>query len=183
MRCAAAHPDRRALIACTAALALAVSPTAVVADSLGRLFSTPELRAELDRVRDDPTFGQVEEAPPAPAPVMPAPAPGPVVDQVTVNGIVIRSSGQNASWINGTSIPAGDSTREGIRVQAEATGGGSVRLILPSGENTVQLKPGQKIDVLTGGVLEPYQRETDEDAPGLFEPLDSPLLDDPTRAQ
>ena len=95
---------------------------------------------------------------------------GPLVEQVTINGIVLRSSGNNYSWINGDNIRSGDATPEGIRVETrQLSGGGTIRLVLPSGLDTVQLKPGQKIDVMTGSVLEPYEQRPAERAVKLFE--------------
>ena len=55
--------------------------------------------------------------------------------------------------------------------------GGTIRLVLPSGLDTVQLKPGQKIDVLTGSVLEPYEQRPAERAVKLFEDDPEPARD------
>ncbi|MGB8434644.1 MAG: hypothetical protein WCE38_10325 [Burkholderiales bacterium] len=75
--------DRYAVL--VAALLLAV-PSAHAADaSLGRLFYTPQQRAELDRKR---ATNAVETE------VV-------VESLVTVNGRVIRSSGKTTTWING----------------------------------------------------------------------------------
>jgi len=143
------------------------------AQTLGRLFTTPEERAELDEIRNNPDI----EEPTAPQMVVaPEQGPtGPTVEHVTINGIVLRSSGQNYSWINGDNIRGGDATREGIRVETRRlTSGGTVRLVLPSGLDTVQLKPGQKIDVLTGSILEPYEQRSDERAVNVFEEDEQP---------
>lgn len=161
--------NRRIAVVLAATLTVAgVGLPAAGAQTLGRLFTTPEQRAELDEIRNDPDYGK-EEAPR----VSVAPkqgATGPAVDTVTINGIVLRSSGQNYSWINGDSIRGGDATREGIRVETrQLSSGGTVRLVLPSGLDTVQLKPGQKIDVLTGSILEPYEQRPDERAVNIFE--------------
>lgn len=143
------------------------------AQQLGRLFTTPEERAELDEIRNDPDFGK-EEAPEVV--VVPEQGPGgPLVEHVTINGIVLRSSGNNYSWINGDNIRSGDATREGIRVETrQLSGGGTIRLVLPSGQDTVQLKPGQKIDVLTGSILEPYEQDAGEQAATIFEDVEEP---------
>ena len=116
-------------------------PTVADAESLGRLFTTPEERASLDEIRRDPDFGRVEVIEVAPTVDQPD---GPVVPHVTINGVVFRSSGINASWINGLSVSS-DSTREGIRVQTrQLESGGTVKLSLPGGLETIQIKPGQK---------------------------------------
>jgi hypothetical protein len=149
-------------------LAVLAAAPASGAQTLGRLFLTPEQRVELDQIRADPDWGKVAE-PEVVVETEVEGVQGPVVPNVTINGVVFRSSGINASWINGHSVPSSDSTREGIRIETRRlSGGGSVRLGLPGGLQTVQLKPGQKIDLTSGGVFEPYEYKAEEDAP-LFE--------------
>ncbi len=118
--------------------------------ALGRLFMTVEERLRLDEARL-----RYATRPPEmvaePAPAEPEPTPEPVVSAITVNGLVVRSSGRNVSWINGTPVFSGETTVEGIRVEPEGRGHRSaVRLILPSGTDTNPVKPGQRIDVARG---------------------------------
>lgn len=145
-----------ALLACTLA-----SPDALAVE-LGRLFSTPAQRQALDQAREryDPTRQEVivrageavvEEAPP--------PLP-----ELSVEGVVIRSDGNNATWINGTGMLSGESTAEGIRVEADGSGG-TVRFVLPDGRDAGRLRPGQTLDPNVGRVTERYApRPADEDA-------------------
>jgi len=146
-------------------VALAVcAPALAQAQALGRLFTTPDQRAELDQIRNDPDYGRVIEPEPE------AKDEGPVVPHVTINGLVLRSSGLNASWVNGMSVPEGGATPEGIRIEtSRSSRGGSVRLSMPGGLESIQLRPGQKIDILTGGVFEPYEYRPEEDAARVFE--------------
>ena len=147
------------------ALSCILLPGVADAQSLGRLFTTPEERANLDEIRHDPDFGKIEQI--EVVRVVDEPD-GPVVPHVTINGVVFRSSGINASWINGLSVSS-DTTREGIRIETrQLQGGGTVKLALPGGLETIQIKPGQKIDLLNGGVFEPYELQAEEDA-RLFE--------------
>ena len=117
------------------------------ARSFGRLFTTTEERALLDEIRTAHDYG---------APVVAASPVAPVIPEVTINGVVVRSSGNNASWINGAGIMGAETTREGIRVEARRAGGGTVRIILPSSLDPFELKPGQKIDVVRGQVQDGY---------------------------
>ena len=140
-------------------LALAVHVPEASAQRLGRLFTSVDERASLEELRYQSQF-----ATPAPAPEPVAVVPGAVaqsasvVSSLTVNGIVRSSDGSATVWINGDQIQRGGSTREGIRVITTGPGGRNVRARLPSGVDTIDLKPGQKIDVLHGVVLEPYER-------------------------
>ena len=147
-------------------LGLTLGPGVVSAETLGRLFSTPEKRQELDEFRNNPDLG--EEVVPAVVEAL-DPNSGPVVPTITFNGIVLRSDGQNSSWINGSQIQSGQSTKEGIDVQPSTDGGGSVKLILPAGTQTISLKPGQKIDLTTGSLLEAYEYRVREDAAAALE--------------
>lgn len=69
------------------AAALAAPAEAAEPAPLGRLFNTPEQRAELDRKRLNPSL------------------PGPATSgPTTLNGRVLRSSGRNTAWINGAPV-------------------------------------------------------------------------------
>ncbi|MGI9334135.1 MAG: hypothetical protein ACR2RL_13385 [Gammaproteobacteria bacterium] len=141
--------------------------------ALGRLFLTPEQRRQLDELRNrKPLPAQVvravePEAEPAPDTELVEPE-GPVVSELTVNGMVLRKGGLSAAWVNGSPIWSGSVTREGIVVR---TGRGSVRVVLPSGAQSMQIKPGQMIDVETGSVYEPYDvQEEEQTGPLAFGP-------------
>ena len=125
---------------------------------IGRLFSSPEQRIELDRMRNDPGPGVEAE---------------PIVDRagldsrhesashrpahaVTVNGVVLRGDGHRVAWIDGVEIAAGTTTPAGVRIEAQAPGGG-LRIRLPEGRASAVLKPGQALDA-NGRVREVYER-------------------------
>ena len=162
-------------------LALAPAPDSH-AQRLGRLFSTPEQRAALDGMRDDPGFGRkpapaaaaaAEPEPvagsgpkPRPEPVAgsgPEPMPEPAAPAVTINGIVLRGGVQRVSWINGVAVDAGAAAPGGLRIDAGRAPDGRFRVRLPDGRSTIDLKPGQKTGVVKGRVLEGY-----EHAPALL---------------
>lgn len=132
--------------------------------SIGRLFLTPAQRVALDALRNrkpEPAPVAIVARPelePEAEPVA-APAP-PVVSELTVNGLILRKDGPSAAWVNGAPILNGAMTREGVVVR---TGRGGVRMVMPSGSQTLRLRPGQKVDVVNGSVLEPYQVPADLD--------------------
>jgi hypothetical protein len=100
---------------------------AVQAD-VGRLFFTPQQRAELEKRRNTKV---VEEQPLAQE------------SSVTLNGFVRRSDGRTTTFVNG--VPRYD-TRT-------ARGDGRVTVSEPSGQ--VTLKVGETADLVTGGVRDP----------------------------
>jgi hypothetical protein len=116
-------------------LALPASPAQ--AQELGRLFFTPEQRANLDarrkaRVPDKPT-----------AVVVAAPV-------TRVDGYVKRSLGPATVWINGESVA--DSAPEAPRIDTGRADGGSVSISVGEGGSRVRLKPGEALDRGNGEV-------------------------------
>lgn len=105
---------------------------------LGRLFSSPEERAQLDASRSGaPPAGaiQVQVAPPPPPP----PAP-----PMELNGLVQRSSGRSTVWLN--QAPQQEPHNQ-------VSNAGQLTLRLSNGQ-VVLLKPGQQYDPASGTVME-----------------------------
>ena len=136
-------------------LLLYVAPADSDAQSLGRLFSTPEQRRALDAARSayDPTRQEIIYKQ-GPSPVAaPEPPPPPPMPDLMVNGLVVRSSGATSAWVNGTQLRSGEATADGIRLQSAD---GTVKFVLPSGTDTAPIKPGQLLDPNVGKVKEIY---------------------------
>ena len=141
----------------------------VPAQEIGRLFTTPTERIQLDEARRQAQLPAIEpEVEPTPQPVARSeePEPEPVVDRLTINGVVRRSSGPGTIWVNGAEVERGGRTRDGIVVQDTGRGVRGVRIRLPSGADTIELKPGQEIDVSSGAVLESYERRPTQGSAG-----------------
>ena len=131
---------------------------------IDRLFSTPEQRAELDRLREH--AGAAEVAAPAPDPPAPEPPPGTEPESTafpaTLNGVVVRGDGHRVAWIDGVETAAGSSTPSGIRVEPERSRDGRPRVRLSLGRTTAVLAPGQSVGA-DGTVRNGYERR-----PGAF---------------
>jgi len=138
------------------------------AQAVGRLFTTVEKRIELDAIRDEYEYGKPPKRQAAGRQSKGGRGKRPSVPEVTVNGVVLRSSGIDASWVNGTPILDGQATEDGIRVEPRRSAGGSVQLILPSGVNTRPVRPGQKIDVVNGRVIDTYTAAREKPAGKRF---------------
>lgn len=151
----------------------AISTPQAHAQRLGRLFTTPEQRSVLNEIRTQAQFAE-PELEPEPEPqtsnvtVTEQESTGPSIANLTINGVVRRRGGRTTVWVNGREIDRGDVTREGVLVESATRRSGDVRLRLPSGTETIALRPGQKIDIRTGTVLEPYERSPSEDTQGAF---------------
>ena len=119
----------------------------------GRLFSTPEERRRLDALR---RRHERRQAPVAAPVVLPPARPGPERGRLALrlDGVVLRSLGTGAAWVNGERVFGAGSTREGVRVLGAE--GGGVRLVLPGG-GAVRLRAGQHVDLVTGMVREGRQ--------------------------
>ncbi|MCP5156792.1 MAG: hypothetical protein H6983_21635 [Ectothiorhodospiraceae bacterium] len=153
------HHRHRASYALAAAVLAAPGPA--LAQSFHRLFSTAEERLQLDEARRDYAYGE-------PAPVQQRSAEQrseSPFSSLVINGTVVRHrTGLSSTWVNGTRVDEGQTTREGVVVREDARG--AVKLLLPSGASTVDLKPGQKIDVATGRVLDAWQFKPEAETKG-----------------
>ena len=124
------------------------------AEPLGRLFYTPEQRAQLDVLRS-----RKHIAPPAAEPEKPPPAP----EVLKYDGIVQRSDGRATVWINSRQI-------DGAKPGAQLPTGGRLRadrrisVKLPQSGRDVDLRVGQRVDVQSGSVEEPYAPNGGESA-------------------
>jgi len=153
----------------TGLLGLATTP-GTAADSLGRLFMTPEQRQALDSAREpggEATAG---------AAVTAGTGAVPVGRQVVLNGVVRRSHGPDVVWINGTRASAAG----GQPVQLRRGPDKSNRVTLEDADGTVaRLKPGQYWIPATGQVADCYgcaaaPKATDLVAPAAPLPAPSP---------
>jgi hypothetical protein len=107
---------------------------------LGRLFLSPEQRAQLDAQRYGPPPANPALTPPPPPPP-PPPAP-----PVELNGVVQRSSGRSTVWLN-------QAAQNEPHNQLAREQPGSLTLRLSTGQ-VVLLKPGQRYDPASGTVTE-----------------------------
>ena len=152
--------NMRALIGAIGGLLLLFPAAASHAqERIGRLFSSPDERLELDRLRDAPDS---EKAPEPAAPDESGPEPGsrqgaPAL-AVRLDGIVLRGGVHRVSWINGEMTGMGTVPSGGFRIDPVDLSGGQVRIRLPDGRSTVHLKPGQEIAAARSKLLEVYER-------------------------
>lgn len=119
-------------------LLLAAAAVAAEPPPLGRLFTTPERRAALDRQRSL----NIKETQQAEDPT------------VSVNGLVRRSSGKNTAWINGVPQPVEQSGA--VWSAAERGRSGEVTLTLP-GDAPSRLNVGDTLYRGSGEVATPLQ--------------------------
>lgn len=115
-------------------LAFAAPVAPATADAIGRLFFTPEQRAILERLRQNPNL-----------------ATAPVSDTLTVNGVVRRNDGETTVWVNGVPqrLPAKSGARQ-KRPPAE------VPVTIPGSDKPARAKVGQTVDSSTGAITEKF---------------------------
>ena len=115
--------------------------------TLGRLFTSPADRAQIDALRAASTNVQPIAPPPAAEATAAPPAPAPPPEPVVLNGIVKRSNGKSTIWLNQT--PQDDNPN--LRAAK-----GAVALRLPSGRQVI-LQPGQRYDPLDDKVKDAHE--------------------------
>jgi hypothetical protein len=130
-----------------------VMHTQIAAQEIGRLFSTPAERVELDRLRSKVKPG---EKLPEVAAVKNTPEEAPVVvDRFSVDGFVKRSSGKDTTWVNQQPQSVKQSSRN-IIVQQQLSKPPLVSITLPTGKR-LKLKAGQTVDVESGKIRDVYE--------------------------
>lgn len=114
-----------------------------------RFFTSAATRAELDRAR---SRYDVESPPSGPAEIR-----EPVeVEDVTVNGLIMRSDGTGQVWVNRSSETDRSGSVRSITLDSSDKSEPAVTLTLPGG-NQVKLRPGEVFSLETGAVREAYQ--------------------------
>jgi hypothetical protein len=123
------------------ALAVLLSPFAAqAAEPLGRLFFTPEQRAQLDTLRTRKVVAvQTKDEPPP--------------EIVSYSGIVRRSDGKTTVWVNNQALSEAD-LREQPAIAGRISRDG--KILLGAGKGSMQLKVGQSAELLSGRVAESY---------------------------
>jgi hypothetical protein len=131
------------------AMILALAGTAK-ADSIGRLFFTPEQRVVLDNARGQKVKIEVEAQSEEPAP-----------DIVSLNGVVKRDDGHTTVWLNNRAV-SDHRTTGGVTIHPQGSASDPVLFTIPQAERVVTLRVGQNLDVTTGQVVEPYSPKAAE---------------------
>ena len=134
------------------------SGAVLASDGLGRLFLTPDQRAQLEIVRAqrDRRLPVSIETETTAAPVPAAPQ-GPEI--VTYNGVVRRSDGKSTVWINGK--PVNERNRRSSDSEVSVLGvqrDGAVSVSIPQADRRASLKVGQSLEVTSGVIEESYLR-------------------------
>lgn len=147
----------RLLPVCAGALAAAMIAPPAQADSLGRLFFTPEQRAQLDQVRMRAAAERADNAAPGKTDAIEiAEVESGPPSVLTVNGIVQKRGGGRTVWINGVAQNA-DSSGELVPESMAVTVPGKIQpvrvkvgqqLLL---ESPPQPKPAERKPVADGG--------------------------------
>jgi hypothetical protein len=148
---------RLALALLAGAVLIPQAPPAQAAEGVyGRLFYTPAQRGALAdarrrNIRAEELAAEAAKRPSAPR-----------ARTVTLTGIVQRSDGESFAWVDGK--PVEGRTRDGLRVRHLA-GPAGVVVFDPEKGRSVSVKVGQRVDLRTGRVEEPYERKRAPAAP------------------
>jgi hypothetical protein len=110
-------------------------------ENLGTLFTDSGQREKLEAVRRGTYLEEAEK--------------NSRVSNIRVDGIMIRSDGQNVVWVNGTNTLE-NSSIEGIKVNADAADEDSKKVPVSIDGKRVYVKPGQIWSEGTGQVTDNY---------------------------
>ncbi|UCB54005.1 MAG: hypothetical protein JSW45_08550 [Thiotrichales bacterium] len=126
------------------AAAFLISAPAISADDvqgLGRLFIDAEQREKLEAVRRGTYKAETEEES--------------RISNVRVNGVMIRSDGENVVWVNGESTLDG-ARIQGIRINPGTADRETYRVTVNIDGKRVGIKPGQNWSEGTGTIKDNY---------------------------
>ncbi len=136
-------------------VALGLYASAIQGDELGRLFTTAKERAMLEELRHERPIMDIE---PIEIVVVEEEVEvvesTPVIEGVTVNGLVYRKGGRSTAWVNGTSTFDGDLESQYISVDTAGIRGDRVPVVMPDNVTRVELKVGQTYEPLSGSVID-----------------------------
>lgn len=128
---------------------------------LGRLFTTPQERAMLEKSRHRPTpqvekqLKRIEKKPRGGSAVEEIKAP----PRITINGVVSRTDGTSTVWVNGMNSLEDDLDAQHIYVDRTSTRGEKVTIRLPNSPLELRLKPGETYEPSASIVIDGYQHK------------------------
>jgi hypothetical protein len=130
----------------------------VYADNLGRLFTSPEDRQKLEQIRNKKERIEEVEVKQVEAIEKPVAIKTETIvrDPVSIKGIVHRSDGKSAAWVNDSNTFDGDLDSQLILVPGNKIKPDQVTVIMPDDNTQIELKVG---DVF---IPEPIEREVTE---------------------
>ena len=113
----------------------------VMADDLGRLFTTPEERIALEKLRHQ----RPKEIKPPEITIAPPVAEDeakPDIGGITVNGLVYRENGKSTAWVNNGNTYEGNLENQYLQIEAGNIKPDGVIIEIPLNDAQVQLKAG-----------------------------------------
>jgi hypothetical protein len=102
------------------------------AAELGRLFTTPEERSQLEKLRNP--SAETSQLPPAADPAIAE--QGPRNNDITIKGIVFRKNGRSTIWINNSHRRARQ-----LQINADKNNAGDVLIKTPDDKTFIRLRP------------------------------------------
>lgn len=154
------------------ALAVLLVPAAAPAaeqERLGRMFFTPAQRASLDVARSQraratlATESTEQEAAPA-------------AQTITYGGLIQRSDGRTTVWLNNQAVHDNNPAGAGA-VVSRVRPDGSITLQAPQSARSVNLKPGQTVELQSGTIEEAYSRRPPAEPEAKPKPGAKPAAD------
>lgn len=126
------------------------------ADNLGRIFTTPEQRQKLERIRlmdDEPIKVVVDEVKEIEEPQPEVRKEIIIRDKISLKGLVHRSDGKSTAWINDFNTFEGDVDSQFFKVPDRNIKANNVTVVLPEDKTEVELRVGEEF------VPEPIEKE------------------------
>jgi len=127
-------------------LLLGMSTMNVMADELGRLFTTPAERNMLEKLRhEEPREIEIQDII-VEEEVTEEVKEKPEIGGITINGLVYRKGGKSTAWINNSNTYEGDLSNQYLRISTENIEPENVQVEIPESVTKITLKVGETYD-------------------------------------
>ncbi len=137
----------------------------------GRMFTTPEERNILDKMRQDIEKEAIQER------MAEGPKTRRRASPLRVDGLVVRRDGQSTVWVDGRPVSSLKGREQGIRIESGHVEPAEVSVRLPDEAEPVHLRPGQRYNPRTGQVTESFGI-VEDDADDETEAARNAIVDD-----
>jgi hypothetical protein len=144
------NPALLLILVAVATVAMPAPASAAQPEQMGRLFFTPAQRSSLDVARSQRARAAVgtenneQEAAPS-------------AQTITYGGLIRRDDGRTTVWLNNQAVRDTEPSGAGA-VVTRVRPDGRITLQAPQSARSVDLKPGQTVELLSGTVEEGYSR-------------------------
>lgn len=124
----------------------------MAAERLGRLFTTPQERSTLEKLRHQKPVENIQPEVVFKKEPKEEEVQQPEIGGITVNGLVYRENGKSTAWVNNSNTYEGNLENQYIQIDTKNIDPDNVVIEIPSTDKEVKLKTGETYDPEAGQI-------------------------------